>query len=97
MQDSGQFFSPGSEEIPMDYIEYSLLMKDLQPAELGADELLGYRASSRAESSFSSSFFPNLSWTPPGAVDPLLDVVDALDAVDALGDLNNAAPNEACT
>ena len=73
--------------------KYSLLMKDPQPAELGSDELFGNRASSRSE--FSNTFLPNLSWTPPGAADPMLDVADTV--VDALGDLDNAAPNEAST
>ena len=63
------------------YNEYSLLMKDPQPA----DELFGKSTSSRSGSSFlSSSFLPNLSWTPPGAADPVLDVATAV--VDVLGD-----------
>ena len=74
----------------MAYNEYSLLMKDPQPAQWRADELFGKRTSSSSisgSSSLSSSFLPNLSWTPPGAADPVLDVATAV--VDALGDLDN--------
>ena len=69
----------------MAYNEYSLLMKDPQPAQLGADELFGKGTSSKSgSSSLSSSFTPDLSWTPPGAADPVLDVATAV--VDVLGD-----------
>ena len=75
----------------MAYNEYSLLMKDPQPAQLGADELFGKGTSSKSgSSSLSSSFTPDLSWTPPGAADPVLDVATAV--VDVLGDVNNSAP-----
>jgi len=63
---------------------------DPQPAQWRADELFGKRTSSSSmsgSSSLSSSFLPNLSWTPPGAADPVLDVATAV--VDAVGDLDN--------
>ena len=73
----------------MAYDEYSLLMKDPQPAQWRADELFGKSTSSgRRSGSTSSSFLPNLSWTPPGTADPVLDVATAV--VDALGEIDNS-------
>ena len=76
----------------MAYNDYSLLMKDPQPAQLGTDELFE-SSTSRSESSFSKTFLPNLSWTPPGVVDPMLDFAAAV--VDGLGYLDDSAANEA--
>ena len=45
--------------------------------------------------SSSSSFLPNLTWTPPGADGPVLDVATAV--IDAMGDVDNLAPNEVRT
>jgi len=67
------------------------LVKDPQPAQLGADELFE-SSTSRSESSFSKTFLPNLSWTPPGAAEPMLDVAAAVS--DGLGDLDNSAAVE---
>jgi len=66
---------------------------DPQPAQWRADELFGKSTSSgRRSGSTSSSFLPNLSWTPPGTADPVLDVATAV--VDALGEIDNSAPDE---
>ena len=87
------FIPFGFKKIHMAYDEYSLLMKDPQPAQWRADELFGKSTSSgRRSGSTSSSFLPNLSWTPPGTADPVLDVATAV--VDALGDIDNFAPDE---
>ena len=46
---------------------------------LGSDELLEKRSSASGYSGISNITLPNLSWTPPGAVGPVLDVAAVVD------------------